>query len=146
MSVNKLYAVGKLIGMISVQVPTSLCMQNILIIHSRYCFLEQCVYLRESNIYMANLYLRDDQKWISFSLSRSLPLFFHPLSFLCPFCSQRVSFFSSQLSSFDSFVLSVYSRSRSAFSVLFSKFLAVCLELRTTVNLWITCPSSRPLS
>ena len=35
---------GKAIGMISVQVPTSLCMQNKLIIHSRYCFVEQYVY------------------------------------------------------------------------------------------------------
>ena len=38
-------------GMISVQVPTSLCMQNKLIIHSRYCFVEQYVYPREPNIY-----------------------------------------------------------------------------------------------
>ena len=45
---------------ISVQVPTSLNMQNKLIIHSRYCFEEQYVYPRESNIYMANLYLRDE--------------------------------------------------------------------------------------
>ena len=47
-------------GMISVQVPTSLCMQNKLIIHSRYCFVEQYVYPREPNIYMGNLYLRDE--------------------------------------------------------------------------------------
>ena len=47
------------LGMISVQVPTSLCMQNKLIIHSRYCFVEQYVYPREPNIYMGNLYLRD---------------------------------------------------------------------------------------
>ena len=67
---------NKNFGMISVQVPTSLCIENNFIMHSRYCFVEQCVYPRESNIYMANLYLRDDQKWISFSLSRSLPLFF----------------------------------------------------------------------
>ena len=46
--------------MISVQVPTSLCMQNKLIIHSRYCFVEQYVYPREPNIYMGNLYLRDE--------------------------------------------------------------------------------------
>ena len=44
-------------GMISVQVPTSLCMQNKLIIHSCYCFVEQYVYVREPNIYMGNLYL-----------------------------------------------------------------------------------------
>ena len=44
-------------GMISVQVPTSLCIQNKLIIHSRYCFVEQYVYPREPNIYMVNLYL-----------------------------------------------------------------------------------------
>ena len=48
------------IGMISVQVPTSLCMQNKLIIHSHYCFVEQYVYPREPNIYMGNLYLRDE--------------------------------------------------------------------------------------
>ena len=47
-------------GMISVQVPTSLCMQNKLIIHLRYCFEEQYVYPREPNIYMGNLYLRDE--------------------------------------------------------------------------------------
>ena len=47
-------------GMISVQVPTSLCMQNKLIIHSRYCLVEQYVYPREPNIYMGNLYLRDE--------------------------------------------------------------------------------------
>ena len=47
-------------GMISVQVPTSLCMQNKLIIHSRYCFVEQYVSPREPNIYMGNLYLRDE--------------------------------------------------------------------------------------
>ena len=45
-------------GMISVQVPTLLCMQNKLIIHSRYCFVEQYVYPRGPNIYMGNLYLR----------------------------------------------------------------------------------------
>ena len=49
-----------ILGMISVQVPTSLCMQNKLIIHSRYCFVEQSVYPREPNIYMGNLYLRDE--------------------------------------------------------------------------------------
>ena len=48
------------VGMISVQVPTSLCMQNKLIIHSRYYFVEQYVYPREPNIYMGNLYLRDE--------------------------------------------------------------------------------------
>ena len=47
-------------GMISVQVPTSLCMQKKLIIHSRYCFVEQYLYPREPNIYMGNLYLRDE--------------------------------------------------------------------------------------
>ena len=47
-------------GMISVQVPTSLCMQNKLSIHSRYCFVEQYVYPREPNIYIGNLYLRDE--------------------------------------------------------------------------------------
>ena len=47
-------------GMISVQVPTSLCMQNKLIIHSRYCFVEQYVYPREPNIHMGNLYLQDE--------------------------------------------------------------------------------------
>ena len=47
-------------GKISVQVPTSLCMLNKLIIHSRYCFVEQYVYPREPNIYMGNLYLRDE--------------------------------------------------------------------------------------
>ena len=47
-------------GMISLQVPTSLCMQNKLITHSRYCFVEQYVYPREPNIYMGNLYLRDE--------------------------------------------------------------------------------------
>ena len=46
--------------MISVQVPTSLCMQNKLIIHSRYCLVEQYVYPSEPNIYMGNLYLRDE--------------------------------------------------------------------------------------
>ena len=46
--------------MISVQVPTYICMQNKLIIHSRYCFGEQYVYPREPNIYMGNLYLRDE--------------------------------------------------------------------------------------
>ena len=46
--------------MISVQVPTSLYMQNKLIIHLRYCFVEQYVYPREPNIYMGNLYLRDE--------------------------------------------------------------------------------------
>ena len=46
--------------MICVQVPTSLCMQNKLIILSLYCFVEQYVYARESNIYMGNLYLRDE--------------------------------------------------------------------------------------
>ena len=51
---------GKIFEMISVQVPTSLCMQNKLIIHSRYCFVEQYVYPREPNIYMGNLYLRDE--------------------------------------------------------------------------------------
>ena len=51
---------GELTGMISVQVPTSLCMQNELIIHSRYCFVEQYVYPREPNKYMGNLYLRDE--------------------------------------------------------------------------------------
>ena len=67
-------------GMISLQVPTSLCMQNKLIMHLRHCFVEQCVYPRESNIYMANLYLRDDQKWISFSLSLAPFLSFFSLS------------------------------------------------------------------
>ena len=71
-------------GMISVQVPTSLCMQNKLIIHSRYCFVEQYVYPREPNIYMGNLYLRD-------SLHRP-----HRYSFL------------SQLSSFCPFVLFLF--------------------------------------
>ena len=52
--------VKSVLGMISVQVPTSLCMQNKLIIHSRYCFVEQSVYPREPNIYMGNLYLRDE--------------------------------------------------------------------------------------
>ena len=51
---------GTVAGMISVQVPTSLCMQNKLSIHSRYCFVEQYVYPREPNIYMGNLYLRDE--------------------------------------------------------------------------------------
>ena len=43
------------VGMIAVQVPTLLCMQNKFIMHSRYCFIEQYVHPRESNIYMANL-------------------------------------------------------------------------------------------
>ena len=51
---------AKRFGMISVQVPTSLCMQNKIIIHSRDCFVEQYVYPREPNIYMGNLYLRDE--------------------------------------------------------------------------------------
>ena len=45
------------LGMISEQVPTSLCMQDKLIMHSCYCFVEQYVHPRESNIYMAYLYL-----------------------------------------------------------------------------------------
>ena len=71
--------------MISAQVPTSLCTQDKLIMHSHHCFEEQYVYPRVSNIYMANLYLRDDQKWISFSLSCSLPLLFSPSLFSLAF-------------------------------------------------------------
>ena len=54
--------------------------------------------------------------------------------------------FSSQLSSFGSFVLPFYSRSRSAFSAILYMPPAARLQLRTTVKLWITCPCSRPLS
>ena len=54
------YSAPRGFGMISVQIPTSLCMQNKLIIHSRYCFVEQYVYPREPNIYIGNLYLRDE--------------------------------------------------------------------------------------
>ena len=90
-------------GVISVQVSTSSCMQNKLIRHSHYCFVEQFVYPGVSNLYMANLYLRDEEKWDLISLSLSLS---HSLSLICSHRSRPCSF-SSQLSSFYSFVLSL---------------------------------------
>ena len=59
-SLEYMYIAKAMFGMTSVQVPTSLCIQNKLIIHSRYCFVEQYVYPREPNIYMGNLYLGDE--------------------------------------------------------------------------------------
>ena len=68
-------------GMISVQVPTSLCMQNKLIMHSRYCFVEEYVHPRKWNIYMANLNLGMNKNGFHFPLPRAFSL---PLSLLCP--------------------------------------------------------------
>ena len=67
---------------------------NKLIMHSRYCFVEQYEHPRELNIYMANLNLRGEQKWVSFfSPSRSLSLLCPHGSHRCPFLYQPSSFY-----------------------------------------------------
>ena len=125
-------------GMISVQVPTSLCMQNKLIIHLCYCFVEQYVYPREPNIYMGNLYLGDEKRILFFL---SLPLSSFPSS-----PTPLIVFVPAFL--LLSLCLVLISRPRSAFCAILSHdmSLAACLELQPTVNLWITCPCSLPLS
>ena len=116
-----------LMGMISVQVTASLCLQNKVIMHSFYFFVEQYVHPRVSKIYLANLYLQDEEKWISF------------LSFLSHIAHTVAPFRSSFPLSIPLSCPLVYSRCRSAFSVILSMSLPACLEIRSTVNLWITC-------
>ena len=83
------------------------------IMHSRFCFVEQYMYPRLSHIYMANLYLREKEKWISF-LSPSISCSF---SFFAQI-AHAVASFLSNFPLFYSFVLSFYSRSCSAFSAI----------------------------
>ena len=88
--------------MISTQVPTSLCMQNKLIIHSRYCFVEQYIYPRLKG-------------WIKMDLI-SLSL---PLSLLSTHRRHHYSVFVPAFL-FLSLRFVIFSRSRSAFSAILS--------------------------
>ena len=98
-------------GMISVQVPTSLCMQNKLIMHSRYCFVEEYVHQRKSNIYMADLNLGMNKNGSHFPLPLAFSL---SLSLLCPPLTRLLLFRPAFL--YLSLRPVLFFRSRSAFS------------------------------
>ena len=131
-------------GMISFQVPTSLCMQNKLIMQ---CFVEQYEHPRESiYTWLICTYGMNKNGLPFLSLLSLPPLSPSSLSLLSLFFAHTIAPFC------PGFPLSILS------SCLFFqlplgffwcynlKLLAACLELRPTVNLWITCPCSLPLS